>query len=70
MKRALAQKAADEAFAENIVLEYRNILMMDLAADHPDRPAADKQFRKALAINIAAHAMASQAISDNTDMEE
>jgi len=70
MKRADAQKAVDVAFAENIAAEYRNILMLDLSADHPDRSAADTQFRKALAINVSAHAMASRAIAESKDLED
>ena len=70
MTRDQAQKAADAAFADVLAAEYRNLLMTGLAAEPPKTAATEKAFRQALAVNIAAHAMASQAIAANPDLKD
>ena len=69
MKRDDAKKAVDDAFADTLTQEYKNVLIFELALDRPNRPAADAKFRKVLASNIEAYRMAMKAIADNPDLE-
>jgi len=70
MTRDQAQKAVDAAFIDVLVSEYRNLLITGLAAIKPKTSATDEAFRKAMAINLAAHAMASKAVADNPDLKD
>lgn len=68
MKRAEAQKAVDAGFADTVGGEYRNLLN-DAFSEHPTE-TREQAFRKALAINIAAHRIASRAVAEAADLED
>lgn len=70
MKRAAAQKAVDAAFLDTLGGEYKNILIGGLFADRPDRQGTETAFRKSLAINLAAHKVASRAVAEISDLED
>lgn len=70
MKRADAQRAIDAAFVDVIGQEYRNLLMIGLSADRPNRAKVKEQFVRSLAINLEAFAMASDAVRQNPDLED
>ena len=69
MKRADAQKAVDAAFVDTIGGEYRNLLNAVFSAK-PTAETTDAAFRKALALNISAHKVASRAVSENPDLQD
>ena len=69
MTKAEAQKAVDAAFADTLGGEYRNLLNA-VFSEKPTAETTEHAFRKALALNIAAHAIASRAIADNPDLKD
>jgi hypothetical protein len=69
MTRDEAQKAVDAAFVDALTGEYKNVLITGLFGK-PPRPGTDEAFREALAINLAAHAMASKAVAENPDLKD
>ena len=69
MNRSEAQKAVDAAFADTIGGEYRNLLNA-VFSEQATTETPEHAFCKALALNIAAHAIASRAIADNPDLKD
>jgi hypothetical protein len=69
MTRAEAQKAVDAAFLETLGGEYRNLLNA-VFSEKPTTETTDTAFRKALAMNLAAHKIASRAVAENTDLKD
>lgn len=70
MTRDQAQKAIDAAFADVLAGEYRNILIGGLFAEHPSAKSTEEAFRKSMAINLAAHAVASRAVAESTELKD
>ena len=69
MKRADAQKAVDPAFLETLGGEYRNLLNA-VFSEKPTAETTGAAFRKTLALNLGAHAIASRAVAENPDLKD
>lgn len=71
MKRAEVQKAIEEqAFIEEMVAAYKNLLVSGLAAELSNRGEIAERFSHVLAINIVALEIASNVIAEQSGLED
>jgi hypothetical protein len=69
MKRDKAKETLEDEAFQTLRAEFRNILIVGLAADRPDRADIRAKFDRAVAINLEALTMGLRALADNSDLE-
>jgi hypothetical protein len=70
MRREQVYIAIDEAFKDALSTAYKNLIVVGLAASHPDILSIEHAFSKAFDINLSAYEDARKVIAAHTELED